>query len=293
MSFKPMLASHAELDKLNYPVFVSPKLDGVRAVVIDGIVYSRSLKPIPNKFVQQCFGKPEYNGLDGELIVGDPTDQHCFANTTSGVMSEDGEPDVHYYIFDSFKEPNIYWHERFWFSCIVNYGKTFLIRIVPQVACFNEEQVLAAEKNSLEKGYEGLVIRDPNAPYKFGRSTVKEGYLLKLKRYLDSEAKVIGWEPLLSNTNEAKRNELGKLERSNCKAGMVEQPLLGTIQVKDLKTEVVFNIGSGFTEEQRRTFYNDPQLILGKIIKYKYFPVGVKELPRHPVFLGIRDERDL
>ena len=292
MSFKPMLASHADLSKLRYPVYVSPKLDGVRAVVINRVVYSRSLKPIPNKFVQQLFGKPEYEGLDGELIVGDPTDPHCFANTTSGIMSEDGDPKVTYYVFDNISEPDRSWVDRFWFKNVVK-PYSSIIRVVPQTSVFNEKELLDMEQQYLKDGYEGLVIRDPEAPYKYGRSTVREGYLLKLKRYLDSEAKVIGWEPLLSNTNEAKRNELGELERSNCKSGMVEQPMLGTIRVKDLKTDVEFHIGSGFTEEQRRSFYNDPQLILDKIIKYKYFPVGVKELPRHPVFLGIRDERDL
>lgn len=292
MSFKPMLASHAELDKIRYPVYVSPKLDGVRAVVIDGVVYSRSLKPIPNKYVQLLFGRPEYEGLDGELIVGNPFDPHCFANTTSGVMSENGDPKVRYCVFDNISEPNKSWIDRFWFKNVLKPYSDVIV-VVPQFICFSEEDILKNEEVFLKQGYEGLVIRDPNAPYKFGRSTVKEGYLLKLKRYLDSEAKVIGWEPLLSNTNEAKRNELGKLERSNHKSGMVEKPLLGTILVKDLKTGVEFHIGSGFDEEQRRTFYNNPDLICGKIVKYKYFPVGVKELPRHPVFLGIRDERDL
>lgn len=289
MSFKPMLASHADLTKLRYPVFVSPKLDGVRAVVINHVVYSRSLKPIPNKFVQSLFRDCE--GLDGELIVGSPTDPHCFANTTSGVMSEDSDPKVSYYVFDSISEPDIYWYQRFWLGCMK--WTSDYVKIVPQTPCFTEEEVLAKEKEYVDAGYEGLVIRDPNAPYKYGRSTVKEGYLLKLKRYLDSEALVLDYAPLLSNTNEAKRNELGKLERSNCKAGMVAINQLGTIKVKDLKTGVVFNIGSGFTEEQRKLFNHEPDLILGKIVKYKYFPVGVKELPRHPVFLGIRDERDL
>lgn len=289
MSFKPMLASHADLDKLKFPVFVSPKLDGVRAVVINHVVYSRSLKPIPNKYVQGLFRDCE--GLDGELIVGSPTDPHCFANTTSGIMSEEGYPDVCYYVFDNISEPDLTWVNRFWLGAM-KWARDS-VKIVPQKACFNKEEVLEQEKIFVDAGYEGLVIRDPNAVYKYGRSTVKEGYLLKLKRYQDSEAKVLSWEPLLSNTNEAKRNEIGKLERSNHKSGMVEKPLLGTILVKDLKTGVEFHIGSGFDEEQRRTFYNNPELICGKIIKYKYFPVGVKELPRHPVFLGIRDERDL
>lgn len=288
MSFKPMLASHAELDKIKFPVFVSPKLDGVRAVVIDGVVYSRSLKPIPNKFVQALFGSKEYNGLDGELIVGSPTDPHCFSNTTSGVMSKEGDPKVNYYVFDNFTCPLLSWFDRF-----KGTPKHDCIKIVPQYHCINLDEVLEKEQEFLLQGYEGAIIRDPNSPYKFGRSTVKEGYLLKLKRYYDSEAVVIGVDVLLSNTNEAKVNELGKLERSNHKSGMVEQPMIGAIRVRDLKTEQVFNIGSGFSEQQRREFYEDPDKILGKIVKYKYFPVGVKELPRHPVFLGIRDEKDL
>jgi DNA ligase-1 len=239
--------------------------------------------------VQSLFRDCE--GLDGELIVGSPTDPHCFANTTSGVMSENSDPKVSYYVFDNILEPDIHWHQRFWLGCM-KWASDY-VKIVPQTPCFTEEEVLAKEKEYVDAGYEGLVIRDPNAPYKYGRSTVKEGYLLKLKRYLDSEALVLDYSPLLSNTNEAKRNELGKLERSNCKAGMVALNQLGTIKVKDLKTGVVFNIGSGFTEEQRKLFDYEPDLILGKIVKYKYFPVGVKELPRHPVFLGIRDERDL
>ena len=55
-------------DNINFPIYVSTKFDGVRALVIDGIVYSRSMKPIRNKHVQKLFGKPEYNGFDG---VGD------------------------------------------------------------------------------------------------------------------------------------------------------------------------------------------------------------------------------
>ena len=53
------------------------------------------------------------------------------------------------------------------------------VKIVPQTPCFTEEEVLAKDKEYVDSGYEGLVIRDPNAPYKYGRSTVKEGYLLK------------------------------------------------------------------------------------------------------------------
>ena len=89
-----MLAAKTDGKGLSYPLLASPKLDGVRALIINGIVMSRSFKPIPNAHVQELFGRPEYNGLDGELIVGAPTDKDVYRNTTSGVMSQAGEPDV-------------------------------------------------------------------------------------------------------------------------------------------------------------------------------------------------------
>ena len=52
-----------------------------------------------------------------------------------------------------------------------------------------------------------------------------------------------------------------------------------------------FQIGTGFDAEDRKELwqqYNSGELT-GKTIKFKYFPVGVKSKPRHPVFLGFRD----
>src|SRR5690554_4631311 len=96
MSFKPMLAASCDnLDALKYPLLATPKIDGIRCLIIDGVAMSRSLKPIPNRFIQSVIGKPEFNGLDGELLVGD-----SFQAATSGIMSGDGEPDFRYYVFD-------------------------------------------------------------------------------------------------------------------------------------------------------------------------------------------------
>ena len=110
--FKPLLSCQVPLDKLKFPMYCSTKLDGIRAVVIDSIVYSRSLKPIRNKYVQHLFGKEEYNGFDGELIVGDVYAKDVFQKTTSGVMSEEGTPNVKFYVFDDFSEPTFTYKER-------------------------------------------------------------------------------------------------------------------------------------------------------------------------------------
>ena len=106
-NFKPMLAASAtneEIEKFTFPLMASPKLDGIRAIVLDGVVMSRSLKPIRNKKVQELFGKPEFNGLDGELILGSPTDPNCFNHSTA-LMGEELREEVKdleicYYVFD-------------------------------------------------------------------------------------------------------------------------------------------------------------------------------------------------
>ena len=52
-----------------------------------------------------------------------------------------------------------------------------------------------------------------------------------------------------------------------------------------------FEVGSGFTEAQRREYYNDTSLI-GKLITIKYQPAGMKDKPRFPTFKGFRHPDD-
>lgn len=296
-SFKPMLAEHADMNNIKFPVYASTKLDGVRAVVINGRLLSRSLKPIPNKYVRSLFEKPEYEGLDGELIVGSPTDPKCFSKTTSGIMSEDGEPDVTYYVFDqipnySGQPPLTRFQERY--KDLAGYCTLWKhVHLVQQKLIFRMSELLEFEEICLEEGYEGVIIKDPNSPYKYGRSTLKEAYMLKIKRYKDSEAKIISVEPLFENNNEATRDELGKIKRSNAKSGMVEKQTLGSITVEDIKTKVQFNIGTGFSEDLRKELWDHKEDLVGRLVKYKYFGYGQVDKPRHPVFLGFRDERDM
>lgn len=294
--FKPMLAEHAEMELIHFPMLASTKLDGIRAVVLDGQLLSRKLKPIPNKYTRSLFEHPEYEGLDGELIVGSPTDPKCFNKTTSGVMSEDGEPDVRFYVFDqipeySDMELDAPFHERY--KDLVDSMPLIGVKLVEQQVVSNYEELSIFEEKCLTEGYEGVIIKSPDSPYKYGRSTVREGYMLKIKRYKDSEARILSVEELMSNTNEATINKLGKTERSNHKEGMVPQNTLGALVVEDIKTKVQFHIGTGFDQELRDKLWADKDSLIGKIVKYKYFGYGQVDKPRHPVFLGFRDERDM
>lgn len=290
---KPMLAAATKGSNLNYPVLASAKLDGVRALIIDGVVMSRSLKPIPNKHVQKLFGRQELNGLDGELIIGSPTDPDVYRNTTSGVMSIEGEPAVFYYVFDDFTETGGFQRRLHTAKRRCHKFRHGPIEFVEHHVLEDEMMLQMMEEDFLASGYEGVMVRSLEGPYKHGRSTEKEGWLLKLKRFADSEAKIAGFQELMHNANEAKTNELGQKARSSHKAGKVGKGCLGAITVQDLKTGVEFDIGTGFTQADRETFWGSRKDLIGAVVKYKYFPGGVKDKPRFPVFLGFRDPIDL
>lgn len=288
---KPMLAAATDGKLLTYPLLLSPKLDGVRCLILDGVAMSRSLKPIPNNFVQQLLGRPELNGLDGELIVGPSGGRDVYQRTMSGVMSRDGEPDVKLWVFDDFTESGGF--EQRLRVAHRRIKRVAACEDVPHHAVAHEEDLLQYEEDYLELGYEGVMLRRPEGPYKHGRSTAKEAWLLKLKRFTDSEAVVLGATCLMTNHNEAVRNKLGHLERSSHKAGKLASQLLGAFQVRDVKTGVEFEIGTGFDAGQRRALWAVRSTLVGKLVKYKSQPIGVKDKPRFPVFLGFRDPRDL
>lgn len=289
---KPMLAAQADLTKLQYPVLASPKLDGVRCLIIDGVAMSRNFKPIPNVFVQKLFGRAELNGLDGELIVGDDCGPAVFQATSSGIMSADGEPDVTYHVLDDYRQVDLGFKERF---LIAKKRAKASINAWPveHINIMHEDALLHYEAAKLSDGYEGIMIRDPKGLYKYGRSTVGEGGLLKLKRFVDSDAVITGFAPMMHNANEAKKNELGQTERSSHKDGKVALDLLGSLSVRDLKTGVEFELGTGFDHDQRRLLWVGRSKLKGRFVKYKSQPVGVKDKPRFPVFIGFRDRRDL
>src|SRR6187549_2369059 len=102
---KPMLATAVALEQVRYPVMVSAKLDGIRCLGTDNGPVSRTLKNIPNKYVRRMLSQALYSGLDGELIVGSPTAEDVFQQTTSGIMSVQGEPDFKWLVFDIWDTP--------------------------------------------------------------------------------------------------------------------------------------------------------------------------------------------
>src|ERR1035438_6738093 len=92
---KPMLSgTMEEITKVKFPVLATPKLDGIRCLRIGGRTVSRKFLDIPNGHIQKMMANLP-NGLDGELMV-----PNGFNKVQSAVMSEDGEPEFEYWVFD-------------------------------------------------------------------------------------------------------------------------------------------------------------------------------------------------
>ena len=299
MKIKPLLSCEVPLDKVKFPIYISTKFDGIRALVIDGVVYSRSLKPIRNKHVQKLFGKPEYNGFDGELIVGDIYAKDVFQKTTSGVMSEDGTPDVTFHVFDLWNTPELIYEERlrnlydylldYETVCDLNNFKG--ISAVMNNKCYSQENLEFFLNHEKNLGGEGLIGRSPDGVYKYGRSTPKEQLSIKFKFFEVEEFEVVGFTERMHNTNEQKRDELGYAERSSAKDGLVPTNTLGSLVLK--YNDTTFSCGTGFDDKLRKEIWDNKELYLGKLASIRYMSVGSKDLPRVPSFIWFRHAEDI
>lgn len=290
---KPLLSCEVPLDKVNFPIYVSTKFDGIRALVMDGVVYSRSLKPIRNKHVQKLFGKPEYEGFDGELIVGDVYAKDVFQKTTSGVMSEDGEPDVTFHVFDLWSMPTFdYEYRQRELQDLLLQNETMSSIVYTIIhKCHTTEDLDFFLKHEEKVGGEGLIGRNPKGIYKYGRSTPKEQLSIKFKFFEQDEFEVVGFTECMHNTNEQTRDALGYAERSSAKDGLVPTDTLGSLILK--YGDDTFMCGTGFNDALRKEVWDNQDKYAGKFASIRYMSVGSKDKPRVPSFCGFRDKEDM
>lgn len=310
---KPQLAEDAILDQVRFPCYFQPKIDGVRALNLNGTLTGRSLDPFKGTGITEYFSKPEFQFLDGEMTLGHnpaSTDRLCAA--TTGAMGRfkgvETMPDLHWWVFDYLKNPELsYAHRHAQLVSLVQGLNNPRIHVVAYQLCLNRTQLDAWISWAFDSGYEGAIIRNPEAPYKEGRATKKGQELWRVKPWADAEILVTGITEGAKNGNEAKTNSLGRTERSSAKAGMIPNGMVGSIQgtlITDFKDpftgKVLFGKGLGITvgpgemtEKEAKYFFENPSEIIGHIVKFKSMTHGVKDLPRFPTYVSHRIAEDL
>jgi DNA ligase-1 len=313
MNRKPALAEDAILEKMVFPKWAQPKIDGVRALNRTGQLTGRSLDPFKGFGVTDYFSKPDFIGFDGEMTLGsNPASTERLCSLTTGAMGRfkgvTEMPDLHWWIFDFVTE------ETFSMPYSARYNRAAnrvaalqhpRIHIVPfgVVGTMSEAQAIIGDH--LEAGYEGTIWRNPNAPHKEGRSD-KNQQLWRSKPWADFEILVTRVEEGSKNTNEAKINSLGRTERSFAQEGLVPNGMIGSIygtllaDVFDHGGRLLFSksmevkAGPGeMTDEEALAWFKDQSKIVGHIAKIKHMTHGVKDKPRFPTFVSKRLPQDM
>jgi len=291
---KPLLAATFESESASFPYLATPKIDGIRFLMINGQAVSRSFKPIRNEHIQRLLGATLPDGIDGELTVGEN-----FQDSTSGVMSFDGEPDFTAWIFDyvdPYNDEILPYNERLLQLERLNLeglNNLFHVKVLNRPELIqNEDELAEIEARWTEEGFEGVMLRDPQGTYKMGRATVRSQILLKVKQFVDAEATVIEFVEQMHNENEAEQDAFGRTKRSKMLEGLTPAGTLGALIVRS-EDGVEFNIGTGFDAATRQEIWENRENYLGRLVKFKSMTHGTKDRPRHPVFIGWRHEDDL
>lgn len=307
--FKPMLAEDVvDFTTLIYPLYGSFKVDGVRALMKEDLWLPRSLKQFGNKAAVDWFEGwgVDLNLMEGEATLGgNPTLPNLCRATTSALSSHDGAPEIHWWIFDhldpdpsrplTFSDRLTLMKKRFKELGRAN-AKKARVHLLEQKLLRTPAEVEAFEKEALQLGYEGIVLKSPDGLYKHGRSTLKSQQFLRVKRFVTAEIRITGFVERQQNNNEATVNKLGHKTRSSHKANKVGVGTLGTIQgmvVSGPFTGQDIEIGTGWDAVTGQWIWDNRDKLLTELVEFQYFPLGVKDKPRFPTFLGFRAKFDM
>lgn len=299
---RPMKPCDYHKWKPKFPVIVQPKIDGIRMLVANGVARSSAGKKLPNRHLQRAVSNfsATLQGLDGELVHPDG-----FSATASIVRSVDKDiSKLTYEVFDVWdsKEP-FYMRFRGAEFRVSRYRShrphhfrgsgTLIVRTVYSSTANNADELLGhLAMDVITDGLpqlfgkrEGLILRDPESPYKQGRSTAHEGYLIKFKPYKEGTATVVGFTELEVNYNPAEADAFGLMKRGHSQGERHPAGVLGALICQAPEWPgVTFKIGTGFTEQQRDAFWQHRRYYQGRTVHFKHLPFGAKDRPRHPVF---------
>lgn len=313
---RPMLASDWDEGKVRFPLIAQPKIDGVRGLNMHGGLTARSLKLFKNQYTTNFYSQDFFIGFDGEFAAAEETHPDLCRLTTSALGTISGEPFTLWWLFDyvtaenkslSYLERYNHLKQRVQYLQLDEtcYPWAGHLRVVPMCMIYTLDQLLQYNVENLDKGFEGTIIRDPHGKHKQGRSTVREGGLLRIKQFIESEAIVEAIIEGESNQNEAQTNELGLQFRSSHQANMIPNGLVGSLTCRALQTvtdcgRVVIEEGQIITvspgnmpHDLRKRYFDNQNEILRRIIKFKFFPKGIKDRPRFPTFVTIRQPEDM
>lgn len=310
----PMLAPNKppDLDKLDLSLYwCSEKMDGIRCIVFPhDIVVSRSGKALPQPQLELVLGEvcraaTSLNCVfEGELWSPDRSiDLQRIVHYVMSKTQVFIPPKFDFYCFDAIPyqdwllpRPHTTAYERA--SYIEIAQRDFDIAIIQQYDCYDEQILQQNFDRVIEDGGEGLMLKHVNGTYKHGRCTQNDQRLYKMKAYTTIDAVVSGYtqQSAISPDAERTKDELGRPKPIYTQEDRRLVDALGALTVMagaEGRGAITFDVGSGFTDEQREYFWSQREALIGKVVEIKYMATGGKDKPRHPVFLRFKEEIEL
>lgn len=295
--FKAETLEEHQIDLLPYPRLTSAKIDGIRGLVHPTIgPVTQSFNPVPNKHIRGILAHEALQGFDGEICVLTIMGEIDEYNTTqSGVMTFEGTPSFIFFVFDDMTEPEMPYARRYEIlqeriNAMPPHLRMY-VQLLEHRMTRTPEELKAYYEECLEAGHEGIVTRTLGSPYKSGRSTFIQSWMLKWKPWRDAEGIVLRFEEQVENTNEQTTNLLGASVRSSHQAGMLGKNTLGAFII-DTKEwgEVRVGGGKGMTDAFRQEVWDNQEEYRGRQMVYRYMYYGMKNKPRFPKYKGWRKD---
>jgi len=298
--FTPMLAPNQQpiLDELVYPLIASNKIDGIRMIVKDGKLLTRSLKPIMNVNLQKRFkfladwSQKNNTILDGELF----SPSISFPDLSGMCRGFENEliNDLKFYCFDriiseTFDEP--YQKREKGIQPILDlFNPEFVIKVKSYVV-INAQEVKDLFEKVIADGFEGLILRSLDGRYKSGRATLKENLMYKCKPFetFDSQITGVVQSTEVNDDAEKKTNELGRSVTSKklSERHTIEKASAFWVDYEGKPLKVVL----AMTDPEKVAVWANRASLIGKTIEYKGMLVGSKDVPRHPVMIRYREDK--
>ncbi len=311
--FKPFLAPNesVDLNNTNYPILASYKLDGYRCIFYKGEILTRSLKQVQNKQLREKFEPIRKYTEDNNCILDGEVYSHklTFQELNKFFMSEDLESKrsikrygkvltlpvhVKFYAFDCIIDDNL--EEEFFKRClklhkIIDKFKD-ISEYVTQTDLYKKENIELIFDKALENGYEGLILKDPNGRYKCGRGTIKEGLIYKVKPFVTFDAEILHVVQAteVDPNAEKKINELGRSVTSKKKGDrvLINKASAFEVEYEGKRLKVVI----AMTDEEKEAIWAKKSTYIGRTIEYKGMMIGSKDVPRHPVMIRFREDKE-
>ena len=281
----------AKFDKMPKPVIVQPKLNGNRCRALHdnkGVVslLSSSEAPIVSMphIMEQLTKLPiQSTELDGELYHHGWRHQKINGIVRRTMTYDSGHKQINYHIFDIVDE-SVRQIDRInglrQVDGFIKMRNLLNLHVVESYFVDTIDQVMLWLSKFMEKGYEGIIIRDPSKPYTRRRTNG----LLKLKPALFDTFEIIGYKKGLTRvcTNCGNTPSYCTCECQEDEINLVEVPLetLGAVRCKTL-TGKTFYVGSGqaLTDLTRANFWQHRNLLIGRRALVKYHELSIDGAP--------------